>query len=97
MPGQIVPRGLAARAAGRYAERMVSDADIREVLGDLALRRGAGASFCPSEAARALAEDWRPLMGRVRRVAGEMDLRATQGGAEVDILAATGPIRLARR
>ena len=76
---------------------MTNDAEIRRVLAELALRREAGATFCPSEAARALAEDWRPLMGEVRRVAGEMDLRATQRGVEVDVLTAEGPIRLARR
>jgi hypothetical protein len=33
------------------------DARIAAVLMDLAHRRGVGRSFCPSEAARALAED----------------------------------------
>lgn len=38
--------------------------------------RGAGKSICPSEVARALAEDaWQPLMGRVR-VAAEQLARA---------------------
>lgn len=77
---------------------MATDGAIRAVLGDLARRRGRGASFCPSEAARALAEDWRPLMPEVRRIAGAMQaegaLRATQGGAPVDPVAAKGPIRL---
>ncbi len=61
---------------------------------DLAHRRGGGATFCPSEAARALAEDWRPLMPRVRQVAARLPLRATQAGVEVDQVAAKGPIRL---
>lgn len=75
------------------------DEAIRAVLTDLALRRGAGRSFCPSEAARALAADWRPLMPAVRRVAAAMQaegaLRATQRGAPADPAAARGPIRLA--
>ena len=61
---------------------------------DLAHQRGLAASFCPSEAARALAADWRPLMPEVRRVAAGLPLLATQGGQPVDPLAARGPIRL---
>ncbi|PWR04417.1 DUF3253 domain-containing protein [Meridianimarinicoccus roseus] len=78
---------------------MCSDSDIAGVLTDLAHRRGAGASFCPSEAARALSQDWRPLMPRVRAVAAGLaragQLVATQKGVPVDPLAARGPIRLA--
>ena len=33
------------------------------------LARGAGSSICPSEVARALAEDWRPLLTTVREAA----------------------------
>ena len=60
----------------------------------LAHARGPEATFCPSEAARALADDWRPLMPRVRAVAATLPLRATQKGAPVDPKAARGPIRL---
>lgn len=74
---------------------MIADAAIAEVLMDLAHRRGAGRSFCPSEAARALSQDWRPLMPDVRRVAAGLPLAATQKGAPVDPVLATGPIRLA--
>ncbi|MGY6410647.1 MAG: DUF3253 domain-containing protein [Alkalilacustris sp.] len=77
---------------------MPSDEDIAGALMDLALRRGRGASFCPSEAARALAADWRPLMPEVRRVAGQLAaqgaLQATQRGAVVAVETAHGPIRL---
>ena len=59
-----------------------------------------GASFCPSEVARALAGDWRPLMPLVRNAAGSLvdrgELLATQGGALVDPRTARGPIRLRR-
>jgi len=72
----------------------IDDDRIAEVLMDLAHRRGRAASFCPSEAARALAEDWRPLMPEVRRVATRLPLEATQKGAPVDPLTARGPIRL---
>jgi hypothetical protein len=72
----------------------VDDAAIAHALMDLALRRGAGSSFCPSEVAGALDPDWRPLMPEVRRVAAGLPLLATQKGQSVDPLAARGPIRL---
>lgn len=72
-----------------------SDADIASALMALADGRGAGKSFCPSEAARALsASNWRSLMPDVRRVAASLPLAATQKGLPVDPLTATGPIRL---
>ncbi|MFO6465714.1 DUF3253 domain-containing protein [Jannaschia sp. KMU-145] len=53
-------------------------------------------TICPSEVARALAEDWRPLMPRVRAVAGTMpEIVATQRGDPVDPVTARGAIRLA--
>jgi hypothetical protein len=72
----------------------VTDDRIAEVLMDLAHRRGSGSTFCPSEAARTLSADWRPLMPEVRRVAAALPLRATQNGHPVDPLTAKGPIRL---
>jgi hypothetical protein len=72
----------------------VTDDRIAEVLMDLAHRRGRVGTFCPSEAARALAADWRTLMPEVRRVAAILPLRATQRGRPVDPLTAKGPIRL---
>ena len=72
---------------------MIADQAIADALMDLAHRRGAGASFCPSEAARALSDDWRPLMPEVRRVASTLPLVATQRGTPVDPLTARGPIR----
>ncbi|WP_424969167.1 DUF3253 domain-containing protein [Dinoroseobacter sp. S76] len=75
--------------------------DLRAALLDLAHRRGTGKSFCPSEAARALATDWRPLMAPVRKAASELiregHLIATQKGHPVDPETAKGPIRLALR
>ncbi len=70
-----------------------SDEAIAAALMKLAVAR-AGRTFCPSEAARALSDDWRPLMDRVRRVAATLPLKATQRGAPVDPVGARGPIRL---
>jgi len=71
-----------------------SDAKIAEALMALALARGKNKSFCPSEVARRLAEDWRPLMPDVRRVAAGLPLVVTQKGQLVDPISARGPIRL---
>lgn len=71
---------------------------IRAAILDLALRRGRGTSLCPSEVAKALAGDWRPLMPEVRAVAATMpEILATQRGVEVDPRTARGPIRLRLR
>ena len=76
------------------------EAVIRAALLRLAAARGDDASFCPSEAARALAEGWRGLMPRVRAVAACLCadglLECRQRGEPVDILSARGPIRLKR-
>jgi len=77
-----------------------SVARIRATLQRLASLRGTVASFCPSEVARALTCNWRPLMPRIRSVASDMiaegALEATQRGVVVEgsILAVKGPIRL---
>ena len=72
--------------------------DLRAAILTLAHERGAGRSFCPSDVARRVAEDWRPLMPEVRRVAHVLQsegwVQATQKGAAVDPLTARGPIRL---
>jgi hypothetical protein len=56
--------------------------------------------MCPSEVARALADDWRPLMDEVRAAAARLvasgDIEVTQGGTVVDPETARGPIRLRR-
>lgn len=86
----ITPIRVSAHAVTRP-----SDNDIAAVLRDLAARR-TGKTFCPSEAARALSDGWRPLMPDVRRVAGVIGLTATQRGQIVDPDTARGPIRLSR-
>ena len=76
---------------------MIPDAAIAAAIDRLTAAR-APRSCCPSEVARALAEDWRPLMGDVRRVAAAMpEVVATQRGAEIDPRTARGAIRLGRR
>lgn len=70
-----------------------SDEEIAQILMSLAQARGPSKSFCPSEAARRLSDDWRPMMGRVRRVALGLPLVATQKGRKVDMRHVRGPIR----
>jgi hypothetical protein len=73
----------------------LSDADIERTVLELLHQREEGRTICPSEAARALADDWRPLMDDVRRVADGMDVvEITQKGRAVNLDAARGPIRL---
>ena len=81
----------------------VSDERIVAAILDLLDRRGAGATICPSDVARALASGespWRALMPEVRRVAAALadagSLRVSAHGEDVDALAARGPIRLGR-
>ena len=75
----------------------ITDDVIAARLRDMVAAR-APATLCPSEVARALADDWRPLMDRVRRIAaGLPEIAVTQGGAEVDPEVARGPIRLSLR
>ncbi|NBB96800.1 MAG: DUF3253 domain-containing protein [Alphaproteobacteria bacterium] len=76
-----------------------SDNAIRAALLALAQARGVGKSFCPSEAARDLSDDWRALMPAIRAVASDLQseglLVATQRGRTVHPEHARGPIRLA--
>ncbi|QFT94332.1 hypothetical protein FIU86_15895 [Roseovarius sp. THAF9] len=72
----------------------MTDDEIAEELMRPARVRWAGKTFCPSEAARVLSEEWRDLMPRVREVAAGLPLVATQKGVAVDPVEAKGPIRL---
>ncbi|MEM9968879.1 MAG: DUF3253 domain-containing protein [Pseudomonadota bacterium] len=71
--------------------------DIAAALLSLAKAR-AHKTFCPSEVARHLHDDWRPLMSEIRAVAARLvqegQLRVTQKGAVVDAVSARGPIRM---
>ena len=74
--------------------------EIERTIEGLLARRAEGKTICPSEAARALADDWRPLMEPVRRrayaMADDGRLEVTQGGEVVDGRTARGAIRLRR-
>jgi hypothetical protein len=68
--------------------------------------RAGGATICPSEAARRVADqravdDWRTLMeptrAAARRLVASGDLEIVQGGRVVDPSTVKGPIRLRRR
>lgn len=76
-----------------------TDAQLREALLAKARARRPRTTFCPSEVARDLAADWRPLMEPLREVARELaragQLRVTQKGEVLDTEAPwRGPIRL---
>jgi hypothetical protein len=75
-----------------------AESRIRDAILTAVRDRGAGRTVCPSEVARSLAEDWRPLMPRVRDIAAvlaeEGRLAVTQKGAPVYARNAAGPIRL---
>ena len=77
------------------------DRALEAAIVDLLARRAQAATICPSEAARAVAADWQPLMERARAaarrlvVAGLVEI--TQGGRVVDPSTAKGPIRVRRR
>lgn len=74
-----------------------TDEAISAALINFALERSPK-TFCPSEVARQLADDWRPLMPDVRRVAsGLSEVQATQKGEPVSPKDARGPIRLGLR
>ncbi len=53
----------------------------------LTTERGPDKSICPSEVARALDPNWRPLMSRVRRVA-----LALAGAGRIDVLRKGKPV-----
>ena len=78
-----------------------TDRSLEQTILALLEARAAGATICPSEAARAVGgEEWRPLMPSVREAAGRLvgrgELEITQGGRVVDGSTAKGPIRLRR-
>jgi hypothetical protein len=75
-----------------------SEDEIAATLVALVRERGRGKTLCPSDAARALRADWRPLMPAVRATAAKLQqrgaLQAFQKGRPVDPATARGPIRL---
>jgi hypothetical protein len=88
------------------ARQLPTDDEIAQAIEALLGARAAAASICPSDAARSLrADEWRPLLPAIRRVAATLAragrLCITQGEREVapnEVEAGTlrGPIRLRR-
>jgi hypothetical protein len=86
----------------------VSDVDraLEAAILELLDARSAGATICPSEAAKRVAgvddeAGWRALMEPARRAARRLvasgDVEVTQRGRPVDPSTAKGPIRIRRR
>ncbi|MFD5096803.1 DUF3253 domain-containing protein [Amycolatopsis thailandensis] len=72
---------------------------LRAAILALASARGEDSSTCPSDAARALADEWRPLLPRARELARELaragEVRLTQRGRSLDPDEEwAGPIRI---
>lgn len=78
-----------------------TDRSLEMAMQQLLEARPLGATICPSEAARAVALDWRPLMEPARQAARRLVAAGfaviTQGGRVVDPSTAKGPIRVRRR
>lgn len=76
------------------------DRDLERAIVALLAARPRDATICPSEAARAVAAEWRPLMERARRAVRRLVAAGvvviTQRGRVVDPSAARGPIRVRR-
>nr|WP_236007499.1 DUF3253 domain-containing protein [Nakamurella leprariae] len=77
------------------------DIDLEATILELLGQRAAGATICPSEAARAVGgHDWRkqmePARQAARRLVAAGEVEVTQGGRVVDPSTATGPIRIRR-
>ncbi len=77
------------------------DARLEQAIDALLDDRRAGATICPSEAARAVdPEGWRELMPAARAAAGRLaaagQVEVTQRGEVVDVATARGPVRVRR-
>jgi hypothetical protein len=77
--------------------------ELQRTILELLSHRRAGATICPSEAARAVAgsgKDWRPLMVEARSAAAALveagEVVITQHGEVVDLATARGPVRIRR-
>lgn len=77
------------------------DVALERNIVSLLRERGRAASICPSEAARAVSAEWRPLMERARMAARRMVaagvVELTQRGKVVEGSTARGPIRVRLR
>jgi hypothetical protein len=79
----------------------IPPADLAAEIMRQTTERGLNASICPSEVARALAEEWRPLLGPVRLAAFALALdgriEILRKGKPVDPFGVRGVIRLRLR
>jgi hypothetical protein len=96
-PGRAAPFGERAHGVGMDD----TDRRLEEVILELLAERRAGATICPSEAARAIGdEQWRDLMEPARAAARRLteagQVEITQGGEVVDPASIRGPIRIRR-
>ena len=78
-----------------------TDLALEQAILQLLAGRSAGATICPSDAARAVESDeWRPLMDASRAAAQRLRMaglvEVTQAGVVVDPATARGPIRIRR-
>ena len=89
--------------ACRKASLSDTDRKLEKVIMDLLRSAKAGASICPSQAAKELIENdderqWRPLMEPARRAARRLvhkgEISIMQGGRIVDPSKFKGPVRL---
>jgi hypothetical protein len=80
---------------------VIEESDIEAGILHLTEASRPGASICPSDVARALSPDWRPLLGRVRRVAARLAeagrIEILRKGKPVPPAQMRGVIRLRRR
>lgn len=80
--------------------RLMTNSNLQAVIMELVRELGVDKTICPSEAARAYAEDdnWRQWMEPVRKAARalhqENKIQIEQQGQPVDLDDITGPIRL---
>lgn len=80
---------------------MIEDSRIEATILALTAARGPDKSICPTDAAMALAAEWRPLLGPVRRAAqrlaaaGRIDI--LRKGKPIDPAGMHGVIRLRAR
>ncbi len=77
------------------------DGRLERAIDALLADRRAGATICPSEAARAVdPKGWRELMPAARAAAGRLaaagQVEVTQRGEVVDVATARGPVRVRR-
>ena len=98
MPANPEPDARYCSERCRRTKRPALDQTLEETIVSLLEERARGKTICPSEAARATADDWRPLMERTRCAARRLVARGqcaiTQGGQVQDPSTAKGPIRI---